>query len=419
MSKIPLAKDVAKAIGEFAEKVDNKALLYYKFSLPKWLLFETTLDKIDDASKWSIYRIAENTSGLFNKDKSIRREKLKRNKSDQHNIDKANRDLRILDGMSKIAHEDPNDTKVSSIRMNTLLKQAKDYFGENAVTFKAYLKSRLIINQAGGVIENAGISLDRISGMPFIPGSAVKGVTRHYALWEIKKDLNSKKDLLYKALVIFGFGEQDLKKGDFCWAFGKGIDKDVKSEVGVEEFKGCLCFLPAYPGENVKIVVDMINPHTRERLVPNFFPVVKEGSEFGFAAVMVRNLPKKAEEILDKKDILNTAKRWIKSAITENGIGAKTGAGYGWFGFEPGVPKSSQQEAGLQPSQKERSSDYNEKTFENRVLKLLDDKGQWNKLSKEVGILKKPENELWLKKFKEETSKNEYKEIQKQPWYPK
>lgn len=45
----------------------------------------------------------------------------------------------------------------------------------------AQLQSRLLINMAGGVMENAGLALDRF-GMPYIPGSAVKGCARRAAL---------------------------------------------------------------------------------------------------------------------------------------------------------------------------------------------------------------------------------------------
>lgn len=46
----------------------------------------------------------------------------------------------------------------------------------------AQLQSRLIVNAAGGVMENAGLSLDRYTGQPYIPGAPVKGCARRYAL---------------------------------------------------------------------------------------------------------------------------------------------------------------------------------------------------------------------------------------------
>ena len=45
----------------------------------------------------------------------------------------------------------------------------------------AQLQSRLMVNMAGGVMENAGMCLDRF-GLAYLPGSAVKGCARRAAL---------------------------------------------------------------------------------------------------------------------------------------------------------------------------------------------------------------------------------------------
>jgi CRISPR type III-B/RAMP module RAMP protein Cmr6 len=50
----------------------------------------------------------------------------------------------------------------------------------------AQLEGRLAINLADSLIQNAGICLDRLFGLPFIPGSAIKGICRHAALEELK-----------------------------------------------------------------------------------------------------------------------------------------------------------------------------------------------------------------------------------------
>lgn len=53
--------------------------------------------------------------------------------------------------------------------------------GMSADTLHAQLQSRLMVNMAGGVMENAGLCLDRF-GLPYLPGSAVKGCARRAAL---------------------------------------------------------------------------------------------------------------------------------------------------------------------------------------------------------------------------------------------
>ena len=53
-----------------------------------------------------------------------------------------------------------------------------------ACVFRSKLGGRLIVNQAGGILENAGLCLHRHFGDPFLPGSAVKGLARHAAWLE-------------------------------------------------------------------------------------------------------------------------------------------------------------------------------------------------------------------------------------------
>jgi CRISPR type III-B/RAMP module RAMP protein Cmr6 len=80
----------------------------------------------------------------------------------------------------------------------------------------AQLLSRLMVDMAGGVMENAGLCLDRF-GVPFIPGSAVKGCARRMAIQRLletetpeAEDPQTKKaDLLVQIALVFGWGKQD------------------------------------------------------------------------------------------------------------------------------------------------------------------------------------------------------------------
>ncbi|MCZ7641231.1 MAG: RAMP superfamily CRISPR-associated protein [Verrucomicrobia bacterium] len=80
--------------------------------------------------------------------------------------------------------------------------------------FYAQLQSRLLVNMAGGVMENAGLSLDRF-GLPYIPGSAVKGCARRAAtdvLAEADSD-DGKAELLFNLALVFGWGDTDWRAG--------------------------------------------------------------------------------------------------------------------------------------------------------------------------------------------------------------
>lgn len=76
------------------------------------------------------------------------------------------------------------------------------------------LQSRLVVNMAGGVMENVGLCLDRF-GMAYIPGSAVKGCARRMAiqnLFEARVKKGSDDELaklLVDIALVFGWSKQD------------------------------------------------------------------------------------------------------------------------------------------------------------------------------------------------------------------
>lgn len=208
-----------------------------------------------------------------------------------------------------------------------------------ATVFRAALGGRLIINQAGGVIENAGLALDRNSGVPFIPGSAVKGIARVGAALSETAPA--------EIALVFG------------WTASKVKDLPAKS------FAGSVAFLPAYPTSSAAIEMDIVNSHHAEyysrkkdpdgcvlhplatddeKPVPNFFPVVRAGTEFQFillpAGAGRTNAVKTALGLDGMFDPLAKAREWLLAGLTQHGIGAKTAAGYGWFNYDEAAEKA-------------------------------------------------------------------------------
>jgi len=334
---IPMSSDVAEAVGQWAEGVENRSLLHEKFALPKvWDAPQGR--KIDDAGRWNILRIVENGKALLSEDSArLLRESQGRNANPEIALRK--------ELLSEIASKMSTSGKISNFaeqaktKSETLKRELEATYGELVATFSAALAARMMVNMAGGVIENAGISLDRLRGLPFIPGSAIKGISRQQALWDIHgADDDRKEELLKIALLAFGFGSHDID-GDFSWAVGGVIAKRVSNQISGEEFKGCIAFLPAYPVQNCRVVVDMVNPHypkyysghanpagDDENPIPNYFPAVESGAVFQFSVVAIRETPH-----VDAKTLLDQVHKWTASAVSNKGIGAKTAAGYGWF----------------------------------------------------------------------------------------
>lgn len=351
---IPISPDVRQLVGEWAENVDNRSLLYEKFSLPKvWGAGEG--EKINDAGRWSVLRIVTRGPELLRKDaERLRREAAGRNVQ-PHVRQRKERDAEVAEKMAKVARFDPELEKIANTNATRFLTDLGKAFAGSVATFEATLGARMMVNLAGGVVENAGIAFDRCFGLPFIPGSAVKGIARNQALWEIHEAKGNEKHRLLKlAMLIFGYGANDIKeKGDFAWAGGTNNATVIADEIGSADFKGCACFLPAYPTTPPMLVVDMVNPHYRdyysgrktraednENPVPNYFPAVEAGSAFGFA-VLLNRMP--ANVGVTAEALLSQAKEWLQRAVTRKGVGAKTAAGYGWFELGRRSPKTSPQ----------------------------------------------------------------------------
>jgi CRISPR-associated protein Cmr6 len=245
-----------------------------------------------------------------------------------------------------------------------------------ATFLHARLMSRLMVNMAGGVMENAGLLLDRY-GLPTIPGSAIKGCARRMALqalhdWSTAKDqmpttddvgtdcrrgFNTPADMLAAIALVFGWVEQDWKgNSDFAWACGEAPEPiwaetsaRLSAALGVSpadhtpwkklpNFGGSVAFLPARPNADPGIELDVLTPHHKdyydgkiptatdtEDPVPVFFPAVKaqkEGDYFTFPLLPLRRAT--PEEV-------NHARLWLAQGLALFGLGAKTNAGYGWF----------------------------------------------------------------------------------------
>lgn len=162
------------------------------------------------------------------------------------------------------------------------------------ISFRLKLAARMMIDQSGSVL-NLGIRLHRNFSCPYIPGSALKGVTRHYA-------------------------------------FQNCEDTDKLNRIfGNQERAGSVAFLNAFPADsNWKMVVDVLTKHNdpeeehldTKKTTPIFFPAVEKGAVFTFHVV-----PLKHDAGNDAEQVVEL----IKSALMEWGIGAKTSAGYGWF----------------------------------------------------------------------------------------
>jgi CRISPR-associated protein Cmr6 len=338
---IALPKDTRAAVGEFGSRIENRSLLFQKVVLAK--SWGHQVEVFHDGNRFNVLRACSDGGRLLEEDASASQRKARADISAGRDPAAAQYREKVARAMAQVKVEFPDLGKAQIKNANDLMRLIQQSYPNASRTVDAELGGRLLIHMAGGVQENAGMALDRCFGLPFIAGSAVKGLARSAALWDIKRETNpaERREKLRIALLAFGFIGQDIQgNGDFVWAAGAEIVREQASRISSEgSCKGILSFLPAYPTSEPKIVAEVLTPHPRAqaaaygdgRLVPVFFPAVEKGSHFGFAVVATW----RPEALESFAPLLDRVEKWLIEGLSSQGIGAKTGAGYGWFQVDP------------------------------------------------------------------------------------
>ncbi len=181
-------------------------------------------------------------------------------------------------------------------------------------------------------------------GFPCLPGSAVKGIARTQALFELAESLllsgeqgqtlNDLDKLLEKAQEDF---EKEVKKTQWKLLNDRMQEaQDFRAVFGTLEAAGGAIFFEAIPQDAFALELDIMNPHYGpyyqgkeapadwHNPVPVGFLAVPDDKVFHFA-VGWRAAAPNAEQLRPK------AEEWLKKGLQELGAGAKTAAGYGYF----------------------------------------------------------------------------------------
>jgi len=184
----------------------------------------------------------------------------------------------------------------------------------------------------GESVYETGITLHHVYGIPYIPSSSVKGVVRS---WIISQKYDNKEELAIRDewfIDLFGCPDQILNdRGKYKSNYG--------SEVGVSR-KGNVVFFDAFPTKEQTIEADIMNPH-----FPEYYAGKKPPTDFQspipvlFLAVaktpfqFVFGYQKATEHTAFKngEKIMQEIEQYLKSALTQHGIGAKTAVGYGYM----------------------------------------------------------------------------------------
>jgi CRISPR-associated protein Cmr6 len=215
----------------------------------------------------------------------------------------------------------------------------------NASRFQFYNRSRLIVGLGGKGALEIGITLHHTTGLPYIPGSALKGLARAYALLSLAAELQAGQDELEQLDTDLMLGRLDATlelATAYREIFGFAANEHLsESDAGKVIFYDAILFTALVDPPNSEIFsIDVMtphfsdyyranggaDPHDADKPNPVSFLTVNEGLIFGFAVGTRGN---------GTDDHRKQARAWLRGGLTELGIGAKTASGYGIFAPVP------------------------------------------------------------------------------------
>lgn len=242
-----------------------------------------------------------------------------------------------------------------------------------AQQFNGQLQGRLLVGHGGKGVLEFGLTLSHVTGLPVIPGSALKGLARAYGLFTIAaeltiptidseqltaldtilaspdryqtddKELNKALGLLSEKHqttpeAIIDIFEKNQEATLWRLAFGN------QTQAGICIFHDAVIKPPLPPvlfeadvmTPHFKDYYDAVNkespdyarapaPHDGQNPNPILFLTVAARTQFAFAVGLRKS------GIEGATDAQALAAQWLKKGLYELGVGAKTAAGYGVF----------------------------------------------------------------------------------------
>jgi CRISPR type III-B/RAMP module RAMP protein Cmr6 len=176
--------------------------------------------------------------------------------------------------------------------------------------FSAKTDRRMVVGLGGETVLETDLTLHYLYGIPFIPGSALKGLTRAYVTGEVAGHKSKKIDL---------------------------DDPEVQRVFGTQKDAGSVIFFDAMPvNGKVELDLDIMNAHYPQYYGQQQLPTNDQDpnpvtfltvTQTTFMFALAPRRPKHAKDADDVK----LAMQWLQMALQEYGVGGKTSAGYGFF----------------------------------------------------------------------------------------
>jgi len=174
-------------------------------------------------------------------------------------------------------------------------------------------------------VREASLTIHPVYGVPYLPGSSIKGVVRHWALEAFFQG----SEKTYETALKGEAGEAQAHHA-----------RAIRDIFGDQEHSGAVQFHDAFVCEDVCLKPDVLTVHFKdyyqEKKPPtddmNPIPTEFYGVETPyFEFVITLTGQNYRNSSLSDEELLEVAGTWLQQALTEMGIGAKTTSGYGSF----------------------------------------------------------------------------------------
>lgn len=174
---------------------------------------------------------------------------------------------------------------------------------------------RMIVGLGSSHVQETNMTLDHIYGIPYLPGSAFKGVVRS---WVIQEHFCNDEKLATRDIEDSDPNDMKEKKDEFFEVFGG------------QKASGKVHFLDVLPAENVRFELDIMNPHFSDYYKGTTFPTDDQDPN-PIYFLTLKELRFRFLIYAEAAASLQLAKNWFVQAIENRGFGAKSAGGYGYF----------------------------------------------------------------------------------------
>ncbi|MCS7200337.1 MAG: type III-B CRISPR module RAMP protein Cmr6 [Caldimicrobium sp.] len=236
--------------------------------------------------------------------------------------------IRLNETIEKFKYD--NQLLQSIKNRKTMMINSLKNAGYQVSDFTAKCSWRLVIGLGATHPQETSMTLHHIYGVPYIPASAVKGITRH---WAVLKFAYNTKEADEKIDNTISRVSSALEKGENLEIEVDGIKFQELIEIfGTQKQAGKVIFMDAYPGEDISFKIDIINVH-----YPDYYSGSKPPADWQnprpIKFLTVEKTSFSFVLLSRNSNLLSKAENLLKEALKHHGIGAKTSLGYGLFSF--------------------------------------------------------------------------------------